>query len=68
MADYRLTATDAVIRTTDNAGIPNDPANHDWIAYQGWLAAGGVPDPYQPPINPELDSFAGKTIAQVLGV
>ena len=49
MADYQLTATDSVIRTADQATIPNDPANRDWIAYQQWLVGGGVPDPYVPP-------------------
>lgn len=50
MADYQLTATDAtVIRTADQAYIPNEPANRDWIEYQKWLEAGGVPDPYVDP-------------------
>jgi hypothetical protein len=49
MADYQLTATDAVIRTEDGACIPNDPANRDWVEYQEWLTDGGVPDPYVPP-------------------
>ena len=54
MAEYQLTATDStVIRTEDGACIPNDPANRDWIEYQQWLAAGGVPDPYVPPPEPE---------------
>jgi hypothetical protein len=49
MADYELTATDAVIRTEDNACIPADPANRDYAEYQQWLEDGGVPDPYVPP-------------------
>ena len=50
MAEYQLTATNAVvIRTADGASIPNDPANRDWQEYQKWLAAGGVPDPYVKP-------------------
>jgi hypothetical protein len=50
MADYQLTATDAtVIRTADQASIPNDPANRDWKEYEKWLADGGVPDPYVKP-------------------
>ena len=48
-ADYQLTDTDVVIRTADQAHIPNDPANRDRIAYDEWLAEGGVPDPYVPP-------------------
>jgi hypothetical protein len=46
MADYQLTFTDIVIRTEDNANIPNDPANRDRMEYDKWLADGGVPDPH----------------------
>jgi hypothetical protein len=59
MADYQLTATDAiVIRITDQAWIPNDPANRDWVEYQNWLALGNVPDPYKPPPPPPPDAVA----------
>ncbi|UPT99197.1 hypothetical protein J4G48_0014595 [Bradyrhizobium barranii subsp. apii] len=68
MADYQLTATDVVIRTADQAHIPNDPANRDRIEYEQWLAAGGVPDPLPPPITPALDATPAKTTAQILGV
>lgn len=53
MADYQLTATDVVIRTADQAFIPNDPANRDRQEYDKWLADGGVPDPYVDPPAPE---------------
>jgi hypothetical protein len=49
MTDYQLTATDVVIRTADQANIPNDPANRDRDEYEQWLVDGGVPDPYVPP-------------------
>lgn len=72
MAEYQLTATDSVIRTADNAYIPNDPANRDYAEYQQWVADGGVPDPYkkpQPSIDPELDSVGtGKTTNEILGI
>jgi len=68
MADYQLTATDVVIRTEDQAFIPNDPDNTDRIEYEAWLADGGVPDPVPPVINPALDAKPARTTAQILGV
>ncbi|MEH2565308.1 hypothetical protein [Bradyrhizobium sp. AZCC 2289] len=68
MAEYKLTTSDAVIRTIDNTIIPNHPDNADWIEYLQWLADGGVPDPLPPKIDPELDSMGtGKTANQILG-
>jgi hypothetical protein len=59
MADYQLTATDSsVIRTADQACIPNDPANRDWQDYQKWVADGGVPDPYVKPPKVTVENTA----------
>jgi len=49
MADYQLTADTRVIRNSDGAWIPDDPANRDRQEYDKWYAAGGVPDPYVEP-------------------
>lgn len=34
-----------IIRTTDGACIPFDPANTDYQAYLKWLEAGNQPEP-----------------------
>jgi hypothetical protein len=35
----------AIVRTTDNACIPFDPANTDYQAYLKWVAEGNTPLP-----------------------
>lgn len=42
---YKLLQDDGVLRLSDGANIPNDPLNTDWLEYQAWLAAGGIPQP-----------------------
>ena len=40
--------TRAIIRTTDGACIPFDPANTDYAEYLKWLEAGNTPLPAEP--------------------
>jgi len=46
---------EGVIRKSDNAFIPPDPANTDYQAYLKWLEAGNTPEPaLEPEPVPEL--------------
>jgi hypothetical protein len=37
--------TNFILRLPDNAYIPNDPENQDWVQYQIWLSQGHTPLP-----------------------
>jgi hypothetical protein len=68
---YQLTTGDTILRTTDGAFIPPDPANTDYAAYLQWLSEGNEPLPApEPEPAPVLTTeqkleAAGLTVAEL---
>jgi hypothetical protein len=46
---YKLTDNTTIIRISDGANIPNDPANIDYAEYLEWVEEGNTPDAYVAP-------------------
>jgi hypothetical protein len=55
---YQLTSGNTIHRLSDNAFIPTDPANTDYIAYLAWLDEGNTPEPAPEPPAPGPDYLA----------
>ena len=55
---YKLSENETIIRLTDNAFIPFDPGNRDYIEYLKWLEEGNTPEPADPlptPVEPTIE-------------
>ena len=65
---YQLTTGTTILRTSDGAFIPPDPANVDFAAYLAWLEAGNTPDPAPTPEPPVPLTPAEKLAASGLTV
>lgn len=68
---YQVTNGDLILRLSDNAFIPQDPANTDYHAYLAWLGEGNTPEPApEPEPAPVLTTeqkleAAGLTVAEL---
>ena len=71
---YQLTQGDSILRITDGASIPPDPANTDYAAYLEWVEAGNTPDPApipEPPVEltpAEKLAASGLTVEELKGL
>jgi hypothetical protein len=53
MTHYKITQENTILRLSDNAFIPPDPANTDYQQYLLWLEEGNEPLPPDPIPEPE---------------
>ena len=71
---YQLTTGDTILRLSDNAFIPPDPANTDYAAYLAWVEAGNTPEPApipEPPVEltpAEKLAASGLTVDELKGL
>lgn len=68
MQDYKIIQQNnsgeptTIVRTIDNANIPNDPGNRDYRKYQEWLKLGNIPDPIDPPGREPIEKVQARAI------
>jgi hypothetical protein len=60
--------SNGIIRLSDKAFIPPDPANTDYAAYLEWINAGNIPEPAPEPLAPIELTLAEKLAASGLTV
>jgi len=61
--DYQMTVN-GVLRLSDLAFVPQDPANRDWLEYQEWLLSGGQVLPLNDTLEKAAPDSAVKTLAK----
>ncbi|MGE1173699.1 hypothetical protein [Pseudomonas sp. BW7P1] len=61
--DYQMTVN-GVLRLSDSAFIPQDPANRDWLEYQQWLLSGGQVLPLEDTIEKTTPDGSVKNLAK----
>lgn len=65
---YQLNSSGGILRLSDNAFIPPDPANTDYAAYLAWLDEGNTPEPAPEPEPAPVLTPAEKLAASGLTV
>lgn len=63
---YTLTAQpNTIVRDIDQAFIPTDPDNKDYVEYLAWLDEGNEPKPVPPVITPPIEEPPPPDIVEV---